>query len=264
MAHPIALGLLGIVIGALGTLIGAGGGFILLPLLLFLYPRESPSILTAISLTVVFANALSGSVAYARLGRIDARAGLVFALAGLPGALLGAWVTHFLSRRLFDPLVGGFLILVAALILLHPVEGRPVSAGTRRLVERDGTAHAYTPRMALGAVLSLGVGFLSSLIGIGGGILHVPAMVYLLGFPTHVATATSHFVLAILTLAAVLVHAGTGSLRPGLDRILPLAVGVLGGAQLGAWLSSRVQGRWILRGLAVALASAGARLLIAR
>jgi uncharacterized membrane protein YfcA len=88
-------------------------------------------------------------------------------------------------------------------------------------------------------------------------------MVYLLGFPTHVATATSHFVLALLSLAAVIVHAGTGSLVPGLQRTLPLAVGVLIGAQFGAALSSRIHGRWILRALALAIASVGLRLVLA-
>src|SRR5262249_58379627 len=125
----------------------------------------------------------------------------------------------------------------------HP----PAHSGrARTLVERDGTVHEYEPRILLGAVLSAFVGFLSSLLGIGGGILHVPAMVYLLGFPTHVATATSHFVLAFLALAGVLVHVSMGSAGPDFGRALPIALGVLAGAPLGAWLSSRIPGRRIL------------------
>jgi len=258
--------LLGVAVGAFGTLIGAGGGFLLLPLLLFLYPHEPPDVLTAISLGTVFANALSGSIAYARMRRIDLRAGLLFALAGAPGAVLGAMVTTRLDRHVFDPLLGLALLAGATVIVVRP---RPEAAalptaGTRVLVESDGTSHAYSPRLTLGTVLSAGVGFLSSLLGIGGGILHVPVMVYLLGFPVHVATATSHFVLAILALAGVLTHLAHGSLHAGMDRMLPLAAGVLVGAQLGAWSSSRVHAPWILRGLALALAAVGARLLLAR
>jgi uncharacterized membrane protein YfcA len=262
----IGFGLLGVAVGTLGTLIGAGGGFLLIPILVFLHPGDSAAVLTGISLTVVCANATAGSVAYGWMRRIDVRAGLLFVLAGLPGAVAGAWATLHIPRDVFDPLLGCVLILGAAAVLLNPASGRhaPPSARTRTLVERDGTTHVYAPRVALGAGLSAGVGFLSSLLGIGGGILHVPAMVYLLGFPTHVATATSHFVLAFLALAGVLVHVAQGSLRPGLDRALPLSAGVLAGAPIGAWLSTRIHGRWILRGLALALASVGLRLLLAR
>jgi len=262
----LLLALLGVVVGALGTLIGAGGGFLLLPVLALLYPRETPDTLTAFSLAVVSLNALSGSAAYARLGRIDFRSGLIFALAGLPGAILGAWVTRFLERRIYDPLLGGFLILGYGWLLAWHGRGGGASAApaTRRLVERDGTVVAYAPRVGLGALTSLLVGFVSSLLGIGGGILHVPLMVTVLDFPVHIATATSHFVLAILALAGVAVHAAGGSLAPTWPRVLPVGLGVLAGAQAGAWLSSRVPARAILRALAAALAIVGLRLLFER
>jgi uncharacterized membrane protein YfcA len=79
-----------------------------------------------------------------------------------------------------------------------------------------------------------------------------------------VATATSHAVLAMLSFAAVVVHARAGTLAPGFGRILPLALGVLLGAPCGAALSSRVHGEWILRALALALIAVGLRLLLLR
>lgn len=256
---------LGLFTGAFGTLIGAGGGFLLLPILVLLYPGDPPAVLTAISLAVVFANAGSGSIAYARMGRVDLRAGLWFALAGLPGSVLGALVTQRLNHRVFDPLLGATLLLGAvAIVWRSRAAPREPEDGARILVERDGTRHAYSPRLGLGALLSVVVGFLSSLLGIGGGILHVPLMVAVLGFPTHVATATSHFVLACLSLVAVLVHVQVGSFAFAWSRTLPLAAGVVLGAQAGARISSRVHGRWILWSLAVALASVAVRLLLRR
>ena len=83
--------LLGFAVGAYGTVVGAGGGFVLVPILLLVYPDESPATITSISLAVVFFNALSGSLAYARLHRIDYVAGMPFAgmpLAGMPLAML--------------------------------------------------------------------------------------------------------------------------------------------------------------------------------
>src|SRR5690242_7110073 len=242
MVSALAWVLLGVVIGAFGTLIGAGGGFLLLPLLVLLYPHDSPALLTAISLSVVMANATSGSIAYARMGRIDFRAGLLFAAAGFPGSILGALLAHRIDRRVFDPILGVVLIGAGAVVFLRrPPDHGEAATGTRRLVERNGTVHHYSPRLALGALISVGVGFLSSLLGIGGGILHVPIMTHLLGFPTHIATATSHFVLALLALSGVLVHVATGDYRQAMGRALPIAVGVLVGAQAGARLSSRLR-----------------------
>jgi uncharacterized membrane protein YfcA len=67
---------LGLLVGAFGTLIGAGGGFILMPVLLLVYPRDKTELITAISLAVVFFNALSGSFAYARMKRVDYKSGI--------------------------------------------------------------------------------------------------------------------------------------------------------------------------------------------
>ena len=96
-----------------------------------------------------------------------------------------------------------------------------------------------------GAFFSVGVGFLSSFLGIGGGIIHVPLLVQALGFPVHIATATSHFVLVFMSGAGTITHLLQGSYRVGhgLRRTLALSVGVMVGAQLGARLSLRKAGR---------------------
>jgi len=87
-------------------------------------------------------------------------------------------------------------------------------------------------------------------------------MAHLLHFPVHIATATSHFTLAVMALAGTLVHIATGTFHHGLRRTVALALGVLVGAQLGARLSHTVQGAWILRSLAVALGAVGVRILL--
>jgi uncharacterized membrane protein YfcA len=83
----------------------------------------------------------------------------------------------------------------------------------------------------------------------------------LLNFPVHIATATSHFVLAIMALTGTLVHVVQGVFVHGVRRTAMLAIGVLVGAQAGAWLSNRIGGKAIIRGLAVALAFVGIRLI---
>jgi uncharacterized membrane protein YfcA len=260
---------LGLLLGALGTLIGAGGGFVLMPVLLLLYPHASPETITCISLAVVFANALSGSWAYARMGRIDYKSGLLFAAATVPGAIAGALTTGYIPRRLFDGIFGVLMIAAAAYLFLRGNKEPPVAERrskhhtTRDVVERDGTVHVLSYDPKLGVSLSLFVGYVSSLLGIGGGIIHVPALVRLLNFPVHIATATSHFILAIMALTGTIVHIATGSFsHGGVWRTVFLGIGVLFGAQAGASLSTRVSGAWIIRGLAVALGLVGVRILI--
>ena len=264
------LALLGFVVGTLGTLVGAGGGFILLPLLFFLYPERPAEQLTAISLAIVFLNSTSGSVAYVRKGRVDFRSAFLFSLAALPGVVLGAFSTQYLSRATFEPLFAAFLLLVSGYLFMNPKrKTAPVLESLRHrrghvswlVVERDGSTHRVTYSLPLGLAISAFVGFISSLIGVGGGIMHVPALIQLLGFPIHLATATSHFILALTSAVGSGIHIWNGSLAAGLNEVLWRGPGWVLGAQLGAFLSTRIRGVWIIRGLALALASVGVRLI---
>jgi uncharacterized membrane protein YfcA len=115
-------------------------------------------------------------------------------------------------------------------------------------------------------VLSLFVGYFSPLLGIGGGIIHVPAMVEWLLFPVHIATATSHFILAIMSTVSVIVHYLQGNYSdPLIGRmVIGLVIGVVPGAQLGAYLSRKINGKYIIKGLAVSIGIVGIKILISR
>ena len=278
LLHDLWLLPLGLLIGAFGTLIGAGGGFILVPILLLVYPNEKTELITAISLAVVFFNASSGSFAYARMKRVDYKSGIIFSIATIPGAILGALSTAYVPRRAFD-LIFGVLMVVAAVFLwlsakedhatspspkIGPLNEKATTRLTERhLVDAEGVHYRYAFDLRIGVILSIFVGYLSSLLGVGGGFIHVPALSRLLNFPVHIATATSHFVLAIMALTGTLVHIAQGVFIHGVRRTAVLAIGVLVGAQAGARLSNRTGGKAIIRGLAVALAFVGIRLILA-
>lgn len=253
--------------GAFGTLIGAGGGFLLVPILLLLYPHLAPVKIATMSLAVVLVNAGSGSVSYLRLRRADYRSGAVLAVATLPGAVLGAIFVAGIPRRAFDLVMGGLLLLVALLLVLRPsrrlslLQDFPLAV-SRMVVDSDGNRYRYRFNLGLATLLSVGVGFLSSLLGIGGGIIHVPLLTSLFEFPPHVATATSHFVLAIMAAGGTLTHVLRGDFRGVVVRTVALAVGVLVGAPLGAAASRWVKGPAIIRLLALGLAAVGIRLLV--
>jgi uncharacterized membrane protein YfcA len=260
---------LGVVVGGFGTIIGVGGGFILVPVLLLAYPDDDPAIITSISLAVVFFNALSGSLGYARLRRIDYRTGLTFALATVPGAIVGAAATNWLPRQAFDLIFGLLLLAVSVYMATRAGAtsgGRLASLrpnAQRSLTDSAGVTYAYSFNRELGITISFFVGFIASFLGVGGGIIHVPVMVSLLGFPAHVATATSHFILMFTALVGTAVHIVDGSLAEGWARMTALAVGVVAGAQIGARLSDRLPAGVIVRLLAGALFVVAIRLIIA-
>ncbi|MPZ50382.1 MAG: TSUP family transporter [Dehalococcoidia bacterium] len=265
----LGLALLGAGVGAYGTLIGAGGGFLLTPALLLLYPDLQPEVVTAISLSVVWVNATSGSVAYGRQKRVDYVAASLFAVATLPGAVAGALATSLVPRQSFEAAFGLALLLIATW-LLAPHPNRIVTTMPGRYVRRTVTdAHGDTYRYGfdplLGVGLGLGVGVFSSMFGVGGGIIYVPAMILLLRFPAQIATATSTFTLMFTAGAGALVHLLSGHYVGVVAEELSLAVGVVIGAQIGAHVSEKLERESqavVSRLLSAALVLVGVRLLV--
>ncbi|MHB8588489.1 MAG: sulfite exporter TauE/SafE family protein [Candidatus Dormibacteraceae bacterium] len=262
----VGLVAVGVLVGAYGTLIGAGGGFVLVPLLLLLYPHKSPAQLTAVSLAVVLANASSGSLSYYRLRRADYKSGAWLAVATIPGAILGAIVVGTIPRGLFEVIMGVTLLVAGGFLALRPKGRFPLLSNARfsvarTLMDSEGTIHRYRFNLGLAMAISVLVGFFSSLLGIGGGIIHVPVLATFFAFPEHIATATSHFVLIFTSGAGTATHLFKSDYAGTFGLTVSLAAGVLIGAPFGAALSRRVTGTWIIRLLAIALGFVGLRLL---
>jgi len=254
-----ALVFLGFVVGTFGTLIGAGGGFLLVPLLLIGYHFQPPDAVGT-SLALVFLNAASGSFAYLRQRRVDLSLGWKFAAATIPGAIGGAYLTRAMSSHAFSFAFGALLILIAVLLFSGITAAPSARADARQIVDASGAAHVYHVDAWKGVIVSFVAGVLSSAFGIGGGIIHVPFLIVVLGLPVHIATATSHFVLSISTL----VGAGTFFALGHVDATTTvlMGAGILAGAQVGARLSIRTRPVTIRRFLALTLVLVGIRMVL--
>ena len=247
---------MGFAIGFLSGMFGVGGGFILTPLLIFLGVPSAIAVGTSASQVV--AASVSGAIGHWRRNNIDVQMGLVLIVGGIVGALLGVLALGFLRALgqldLFVALTYVVLLgTVGALMLIesvHTLRAAPVRAGPAR---RRGSQHTWIeglplkmrfrhsrvyasaiPFVAVGAF----IGLLTGIMGVGGGFLLVPAMIYLLRIPTRIVIGTSTFQIVCVTAFATVLQA---ALNGTVDLLLslPLMAGSVIGAQFGVGYAER-------------------------
>ena len=264
-----ALLALGLTVGSIGTTVGIGGGILLVPVLLLLFPDPEPAIITSMSLTAVVMNALSASIGYRRLGWQDTRTGGVLVAAAVPAAIAGAFLTRNIERGSFEIAFGVALVLGGLYLAWRgrslPTFIAPSVRGTpRRITDRRLETYEYRVREWLAAAIALVAGFVAAFFGIGGGIINVPVMMLVLKMPSRMAIATSQLELMVASAAALLVHLTVtfGEWDPWI-RGLILGVGTVIGAQIGVRAAGMASGRIILLIIATVLFLSGARQIIA-
>lgn len=266
--YIVLLPLLGAAVATLGTIVGLGGGFILIPILIVLFPEASPAALITISLTVVFLNAVSATIGNIRARRIDLRTALLLIVGAIPAAIAGAAASSLVSRESFEALFGVLLIIGALYIFWRGAKTSPQDRDVRHdpnreIRERRGPIYRFYVNGLLAGVISPVAGFVSSFFGIGGGVIHVPALTFILKVPLRVASATSLLVLVVTSLSAILTLFLSGAIHEGWRRAGLLGLGALFGAQLGVYFSSRVNPKFVLLLLSAAMAIVGIRQIVA-
>ncbi|MCQ4085316.1 sulfite exporter TauE/SafE family protein [Saccharibacillus sp. JS10] len=254
----IAVGMFASICGAIA---GLGGGFIIVPVLAFMYVIPVSEI-SGTSMAVLFVSAISSTIAFSKQKRIDYRSGLIFAVAMIPGSILGAWTTGVVESRVFFISLGIFLILMAISINFKPKKSRDgflKPTVSRSLLDATGTTHHYAFNVPFATGVAFFVGFLSSLFGIGGGSVMVPTMILFLAFPPHIATATSMFSILLSSFVGTASHAVLGHVM--WDTFVWLAIGALVGGQIGARLASKIPAIAVVRILSVCLLIAAVRIM---
>ena len=229
MEQLVGLLILGILVGAVGALMGIGGGLLIVPVFLYIM-GFSVQQTVGTAMVIVFFNALSGTVAYMQQGKIYFPAAWRFGLATIPGAILGGLASAYFSGTGFQLAFGLFLIVVAGNMCYKVMNNGCKDVGANQEVSSKG--------MGLGTICSVFVGFLSSALGIGGGIIHVPMMNQVLKYPIHVAIATSTCILLISSVAGLVTHGFMGHVMLG--PALATGFGALAGARLGVKLAGQL------------------------
>ena len=265
--HFVMLPLVGAAVAALGTLVGLGGGFVLVPLLLFMFPDESPAVISSISLTVVFLNAVSATVTNYREHRIDFKTAGLLAVGGIPAAAVGAIAASRVTRDSFEVYMGILLILGAVYVLWRStraieLQGDVEHTPNREIHERMGRTYRFYVNTVMAAGISPVSGYISSFFGIGGGVVNVPAMTFLLRMPPRVVAPTAMLLLVVTSSSSLITRIATGQFQDGWLRAALLGAGALVGAQIGIYLRSRVDHRVVLVILAASMILVGGRQLI--
>ena len=268
----LALLLLGFGTGVYGVLVGAGGGFIMGPVLLLFFDLEKETV-AGTTLALVAINSISGGFAFRRLGLVDRRSGLLFAAAAIPGSVMAPFVIIAVAGGAFKVSFGVLLLSLAALIAFRPNvsdrEPEPqkaqVAAGvmvrSREITSNSGRVYQYQFNEWLATLFNFFLGFLSSFFGTGGGFIRTPVLVYAFSFPIRVAVATSIFMMGFYTSAGAITHAALGHVEWFPTLVLG-GIGLVLGGQVGARLTNRVRGPWILRLLLIVVLALGIQLIV--
>lgn len=269
--NPMGFLVLGIIVGTLSGTFGVGGGFLMTPLLIFL--GIPPAIAVASEANHIVGSSLAGTIGHLKRKAVDIRMGNVLLVGGILGSFFGIYIFNSLKQiGLVDLLITAsyflFLTGIGIFMLYESIDslgyfghkkrsriyhhswimGLPIKVRFRR----SGLYISIIPPYIIGFV----VGIFSSIMGVGGGFIIIPAMIYILRMPTNVVVGTSLYQIIFITSFVTILHASTNQ---SVDIVLALIL-LLGGAigaQIGVRLSSKLNGAWLRIALSILVLGVG-------
>lgn len=240
--HLLLAVALHLLIGLSLGLLGGGGSLLALPVLVYV-ARLPVHTAIGMSLAIVGTTALVGGVAQARAGRVSLRAALLFGVAGMLAAPLGARGSHLVPDRVLIVLFAVLMVIVGGLMLRPRRPGRAARPAAPALLVATGC----------------GLGLLTGFLGVGGGFLVVPALTLLAGLPIQLAIGTSLFVIAANAASGLVAHVQAGGLPAGLTAAFTAAAA--SGALAGVRLATALDPGRLRRAFAVFVIAVGLVLL---
>jgi uncharacterized protein len=273
----VGLLFLGAAVGFLSGVLGVGGGFLLTPLLIFI--GVPAPVAVASSANQLVGASVTGALAYWRRGNLDFLMGVLMLAGGFAGSALGVWLFALLRRVGQIELVISlsYATLLSILGALMMIESSRAWMRRRRPGARRHKLHQHTwlhglpfklrfrrSKLYISALLPIMLGFfvgvLSAVLGVGGGFVTVPAMIYLLGMPTAVVPGTSLFQIIFVTAAVTVLQAAANNTVDVVLAFILLVGGVIG-TQLGTRWGSKLRGEELRALLAIILLAVAAKLV---
>jgi len=262
-------------VGFLSGMFGVGGGFMMTPLLIFI--GVPPTVAVATGANQIVASSVSGVIAHTRRKNVDFKMGFMLLIGGVVGSTSGVWIFTALTALgqidlviklayvLFLSVIGSLMFFESARALWRKRRGYNLSGNAHKRKDHSGWQHKLPFKMRfrrsklyISALLPLSVGFvvgiLVAIMGVGGGFIIVPAMIYLLGMPTSVVIGTSLFQIIFVT-ANVTILQSTSNQTVDIVLTLLLLIGGVIGAQFGARAGMKLQGEQLRVLLAVMVLS---------
>ncbi|KAB2920451.1 MAG: sulfite exporter TauE/SafE family protein [Hyphomicrobiaceae bacterium] len=263
-------------VGFLSGMFGVGGGFLMTPLLIF--SGIAPAVAVGTEAAQIVASSVSGALAQWRRRNVDVAMGLVLLAGGVAGSVVGVQLVGSLRRLgLFDFFVGicyvTFLGVIGTLMLIESANTIRKARGGVVVSARRPGQHSWIhglplkirfhrSKLYISAIppflIGLFVGLLAAIMGVGGGFIMVPAMIYLLRVPTNVVVGTSLFQIVFLTAATTILHARQNQTVDVVLALLLMVGGVIG-AQFGAAAGERLKGEQLRFLLAMLVLMVGLR-----
>ncbi len=252
---------MGGVVGFLSGMFGVGGGFLMTPLLIFI--GIPPTVAVATEANQIVASSVSGVIAHTRRKNVDFKMGIMLLVGGVIGSTSGVWLFSALTASgqidlvirlsyvVFLSVIGGLMFFESTRAIIRKHKGYVGSGGAHKRKDHSGWQHKLPFKMRfrrsklyISALLPIGVGvvvgILAAIMGVGGGFIMVPAMIYLLGMPTSVVVGTSLFQIIFVTANVTILQAATNQTVDIVLALLLLIGGVIG-AQFGARVGMKLQ-----------------------
>ncbi len=260
-------------------MVGIGGGIMNVPFLDFIIGLETNEATFVSSFVIIFTST-SGFLKYKSEKRIDYKTGLNYLILAIPGVIIGGWYADRIRREILRQLFG-VIVSLAAIRGIYKAYlmgkdnsekkiDKPGSNKTEKriIVDKDGKSYEYDVNIGMGRIFAFFGGLLAGLLGVGGGIIYMPVLTAISGVPVHIAAATSTSMIVVVSTIAIITRIISLNSSGDLDLSLlweygiPLALGAVTGARIGAGRMKKIDSK-VLLGLFWTIALiAGLRMLL--
>lgn len=266
----IILIILGFLSSIIGAVVGIGGGIIIVPTLIYLgmdvaiIDGITPQKAIGTSTVILISTGLTAAIGYMKNKQADLKNAVIFMIGIIPGALIGAHLSKYLTLHSFNLYFGIFLIIMSIVLLVRdkikPIKLFQNKAHEKTFTDKEGVTYYYSIAPIPAVIATFFVGCLTGLFGIGGGALMTPLMIIIFRFPPHIAVGTSMIMIFVSSITGAVSHIAQDNIIWSYAVILIAASYV--GARIGVRINKTMKSSTVVMMLRVILMLLGIYLII--